>query len=277
MTSGSCSRCGRVTELEYGPDGLGYCTSCAFYGMNKQCWRCRMYLPAAELQQYRGQLTCPYCIQDLRYADTRTEFTEEKHKLEVIQYPEQCERCGRDLEGRVYIWNGRKLCKKCMEDEQDSKWGLVGGGPMHAPQRMSLRPEAERKKKSLIEHVFSELLIFLRLKKRPVTEVVIYGGKMPIQRAKPMAEKPMEAKPLKQERKPEAEGIIKSGAKGEYEGHGEPFEFEGEGAPSKPAAGPQASPPQEKKAKKKARRNRKKGKRSEPGLGTLTPVRTDAA
>src|SRR5512143_3467213 len=135
MTSGSCSRCGRVTELEYGPDGLGYCTSCAFYGMNKQCWRCRMYLPSAELQQYRGQLTCPYCIQDLRYADTRAEeYHEEKHKLEVIQYPEQCERCGRDLEGRVYIWNGKKLCKKCMEDEQDSKWGLVGGGPMHAPQ-----------------------------------------------------------------------------------------------------------------------------------------------
>jgi hypothetical protein len=213
--------------------------------MNKQCWRCRMYLPAAELQQYRGQLTCPYCIQDLRYADAReNEYVQEKHKLEVIQYPEQCERCGRDLEGRVYIWNGKKLCKKCMEDEQDSKWGLVGGGPMHAPQRMSLKPENERKQKSFIENALAELLYTLRLKKRPVTEAIIYGQKMPIQRAKPMNEEElMGQRGKKTDRKPQAEGIIKSpgeggkqaeeaakAERGEYAGHGEPFEFEGEGA-----------------------------------------------
>jgi hypothetical protein len=231
MTSGNCSRCGRMAEIQYGSDGLGYCSSCAFYGLNKQCWRCRMYLPASELQQYRGQYTCPYCIMDLRDADRRAEeYHEEKHKLEVLQYPETCERCGRDLEGRVYVWNGRKLCRKCLEDEQDSKWGLVGGGPMHAPQRISLKPEQRRKQTSIIENALSELFIFLRLKKRPVEEIVVYDQKMPIQRAKPMAEQPMEAKPDQQHR-PQAEGIIKpkeeAPGKGAPGGKGsEPFGFE---------------------------------------------------
>ncbi len=56
----NCSRCGR--EISTGM----YCESCHFYIYNEQCWRCRMYLPKVELQQWRGQTYCPYCIQDLR-------------------------------------------------------------------------------------------------------------------------------------------------------------------------------------------------------------------
>ncbi len=260
MTSGTCSRCGRVSELDYGPDGLGYCSSCSFYGMNRQCWRCRMYLPASELQQYKGQFTCPYCIQDLRDADRRAaESPREKPVIEVYHIPEQCERCGRDFEGRVYIWNGKRLCKKCREDEQESKWGLVGGGPMHAPMRVSLKPEEERKNRSVIEMAISELLITLRLKKRPVKEAIVYDVKMPIQLAKPMAEKAMTAEKAKADRKPQAEGLMKEDQAAKPQARGsEPFEFEKQAeAPSGPAP---AQVPAKRKAPRKRRRKDAEGR-----------------
>ena len=191
--SGTCSRCGAVGEMTYGGDGLSYCSSCSFYGLNKQCYRCRMYLPASELQQYKGQLVCPYCLQDSRAEDRRSEehvVDMERPKVEILRVPEQCERCGRDLEGRVYIWNGRKLCKHCLDDEKNT-WGLVGGGPMGPVQRIRVDVEQNRKKTSLIEHAMSELLYMLRLKKRPVREVIVYSTKMhdEIGAAKPLAEK----------------------------------------------------------------------------------------
>jgi hypothetical protein len=61
-----CARCGRECT------GM-YCDSCKFYEMNDQCWRCRMYLPKVELQQWRGQIYCPYCIQDLRSEELESE------------------------------------------------------------------------------------------------------------------------------------------------------------------------------------------------------------
>jgi hypothetical protein len=167
-----------------------------------------MYLPASELQQYRGQLTCPYCIQDMRDEDRRSEYHEERPKLEALQVPEICERCGRDLEGRVYIWNGKKLCYKCVGDEQQ-KWGLVSGGPMGAPQKISLEPQKRKKKTSLIEAAISEILHVSGVKKKPQkVEIVEYSPKMPIKHAKPMAEESV--KPLKNDRKPESEGLMKS-------------------------------------------------------------------
>ncbi|HSB47412.1 MAG TPA: hypothetical protein VLD37_05335 [Candidatus Bilamarchaeum sp.] len=208
--SGTCVRCGRTGEIEYGTDGQAYCSSCIFYGLNKQCSRCRMYLPGSELQQYRGQLACPYCIQDMRDEDRRSEYHEEKHKLEVLQIPETCERCGRDLEGRVYIWNGKKLCRNCVGDEQE-KWGVVGGGPMGAPQKISLEPEKRKRKASFIESVISEVLHLSGVKKKPrKTEIVEYSTKMPIQYAKPMAEESLKTR-RKEDKKPESEGIMKAG------------------------------------------------------------------
>jgi hypothetical protein len=167
-----------------------------------------MFLPATELQQYRGQFTCPYCIQDMRDEDRRVqERPAERPKLEVLALPEQCERCGRDLEGRVYIWNERKLCKNCVGEEQE-KWGLVGGGPMAAPYRVSPAPETRRKERGFIESVISEILHVLRIKRKPKkTEVIVYP-KMPIQRAKPMAEEGLMKGLKKQERKPESEGLM---------------------------------------------------------------------
>jgi hypothetical protein len=236
MTTGVCSRCGRSGEMDYGSDGLMYCSSCSFYGLNKQCWKCRMYLPAAELQQYRGQWMCPYCVQDSRDKDRKAEeYVPKKPHLDIISYPEQCDRCGRDLEGLVYIWNGRKLCKHCVQDEQE-KWGLVGGGPMSAPYRINLGPEKRRKKTSIIESIISELLHLLGIRKKKQMEVVVVGGKMPIGLAKPMAEEMMAGgRKEKDERRPQSEGIMR--AKRQPAGPAE----EGEGAPPAAPAGGELS------------------------------------
>lgn len=207
MTTGTCIRCGRYSEVEYGTDGMPYCSSCIFYGTNKQCYRCRMYLPATELQQYRGQWVCPYCIQNMRDEDRKiSESAHEKPHLEVLSYPERCERCGRNLEGRVYIWNGKTLCKHCLQDEQD-KWSLVSGKPSGAGQRISVIPVREAKKMSLLEATISDVLAFMGFKRKKPVEIVVYEGKMPIKAAKPMTEKAMSAK--REEKKPETEGLMK--------------------------------------------------------------------
>ena len=228
MSTGSCVRCGRSGEMEYGTDGMSYCSSCIFYGLNKQCVRCRMYLPAAELQQYRGQWTCPYCIQDMRDEDRRaTEYHPEKPRLEAIQLPEQCERCGRDLEGMVYIWNGKKLCRRCVDDEQ-AKWGLVGGGPMGSPTRITLEKEGRRRKTSLIEGLIGDVLQILGIRRKPrKVEILEYKAKMPIALAKPMAEKPMRRKDEK---------LASEGPMGVGEGKMEDF-FENEEKPPAKAKG----------------------------------------
>jgi hypothetical protein len=199
---GNCSRCGATGEMMYGSDGLPYCSSCAFYGMNKQCYRCRMYLPASELQQYRGMLVCPYCIQDMRSEDRRAEASHEKPPVQELSYPERCERCGRDLQGRVYIWNGKKLCKSCLEAEQET-WGIVGGGPSHGGARVSVMPVRRAKQKSLLEAIISDFLALFGLRKKE-PEIIAVAPKMPIGAAKPMA-----GTLRKDERNtPQAEGIM---------------------------------------------------------------------
>lgn len=242
MTSGVCSRCGTSGIVEYGSDGLAYCNSCAFFGLNKQCYRCRMYLPAAELQQYRGQWMCPYCVQDMRDEDRKAEAPEPskgKPRLDAISYTEQCERCGRDLDTRVYIWNGKRLCKPCVDDEQQ-KWGLVGGGPMGAPYKISLEPEKKRRKTSAIEALISDALHVIGIKRKGPKEIIVMDAKMPIQHAKPMAEKAMESGKKSNDRKPQAEGLM--GARKTAAAKSPPQEARSEIVPAvKPAA--QSKPP----------------------------------
>ena len=125
-----------------------------------------MYLPASELQQYKGQWTCPNCLMDARTEENRSKY-EYKPKKPVVQleaHPERCERCGRDVD-IIYIWNGKRLCRSCVEDGQ-KQWATVGGGPSGAPQRISVVPLKAAKKKSLIESFFSELLALLGLKRK---------------------------------------------------------------------------------------------------------------
>lgn len=197
----ACSRCGRVGEADYGADGLPYCSSCVFYGMNRQCFRCRMYVPASELQQYRGVWACPYCVQDMRDEERRGGAPEKPH-VHALPHPETCERCGRELDERVYIWNNRRLCRNCLDEEQ-ATWGVVGGRPGHAGVRISAIPVARAKRQSLIESAIGNFLALLGIRKKE-QEIVVVEGKMPIGHAKPLAEKRM----AKEERKPESEGIM---------------------------------------------------------------------
>jgi len=203
--------------MEHGSDGLPYCSACIFYGMNKQCYRCRMYLPATELQQYRGQLMCPYCIQDARDQDRKEDsYSEQKPKAEVITYVEQCERCGRDLQGRVYIWNGRKLCKSCLDDAK-STWELARGGPMGPGQKIKVDTQNQAEKRSFIESLFGEFLMVAGLKKRPVEEIIVYHPKMQgeIGAAKPMSE--MNAEKKDKQQNIEIEGIMTKESGGKTE------------------------------------------------------------
>ncbi|MDD5171938.1 MAG: hypothetical protein PHF60_02780 [Candidatus ainarchaeum sp.] len=206
MSTGTCIRCGRQTEIEYGTDGLPYCSSCIFYGTNKQCSRCRMYLPTTELQQYNGQWVCPYCLQDMR-DDTRkmTERVREKPHVEAVSYVETCERCGRDLKDHVYVWNNKRLCKKCLEHEQE-QWTLMSGKPFGAGQRVSVVPIREAKKRSFMDRIISDALALIGFKRKKLPEIVVHGERMPIDAAKPMAEKAMAAK--HEEEKPESEGLM---------------------------------------------------------------------
>ncbi|HIH22731.1 TPA: hypothetical protein HA238_03320 [Candidatus Micrarchaeota archaeon] len=159
-----CSRCGQEGPTEYGPDGQSYCSSCAFYGMNKPCWKCRMYLPSLELQQWRGQWTCQYCMMDLRDEERRIEKRHERQetpitvpgqgggeyvpakpmgfgtggmaeahaegerRLDFGAEQETCDRCKRKLT-MVYIINGKKFCEVCMESEKKN-WERADARPM---------------------------------------------------------------------------------------------------------------------------------------------------
>jgi hypothetical protein len=201
---GNCSRCGASGEMTYGSDGLSYCSSCVFYGTNKQCFRCRMYLPSSELQQYRGMWVCPYCIQSMREEDRKLEGPHEKGPVQELSSPEKCQRCGRDFRGRVYIWNGKRLCKKCLGAEQ-ATWEIVGGGPTSGSQRVSVIPVGRARHRSLLEAIISDFLGLFGVKKKE-PEVIVVAPRMPIRNARPMAERSMR----KTERSaPQAEGLMK--------------------------------------------------------------------
>jgi hypothetical protein len=68
-----------------------------------------------------------------------------------------------------------------------------------------MAPIIQGKKMNLLSAIISETLFALRLKKKPVREVIVYDAKMPIQHAKLMTEKPMIKK---DEKKPETEGLM---------------------------------------------------------------------
>jgi hypothetical protein len=117
-----------------------------------------MYIPATEMQQYKGQWICPVCLMELIAEDTRMKKPE-KYPIPPRIYGERCERCGRETEV-YYIYNGRRLCKSCLDEEQ-AKWGLVGGGPSAAPYRVTYGKE-----EGLILSIVGKLLEYLGLRKR---------------------------------------------------------------------------------------------------------------
>ncbi|MDD5023458.1 MAG: hypothetical protein PHU63_04780 [Candidatus ainarchaeum sp.] len=168
-----CIRCGQEAA-QYGTDGMPYCHSCLFYGMNKQCMKCGMYLPALELQMYRGQWYCPYCVMDLR-EEHEPKYEKGKGRHEQTLKQDHCERCGKTIHDFFYIHNGRKLCKTCL-DEEKGEPGL--GSP--SPMKFSVRRKEEPfytplivPAKSFAEGFIHWILVKLKLKKlREKTEIV---------------------------------------------------------------------------------------------------------
>lgn len=174
-----------------------------------------MYLPAVELQQYKGQWICPVCLADMIAEDNRMKKPK-KYPISPRIYGEKCERCGRETE-IYYIYNGRRLCKSCLGEEQ-SKWGLVGGGPSAAPYRVTYGKEEE----GLLAKMVGKLLEHIGLRKRrPKGSVVVAprrkvkvkkkGRKVNIvafKRGKPLSEGPEnEEEPAKP--RPKSEGLIR--------------------------------------------------------------------
>ena len=175
MGMGRCSRCGREVEVEYASDGQAYCSACAFYGMNRQCFRCRMYVPSTELQQYRGQWMCPYCLMDMRDEDRRLEEQGSAREKEGAGYvsSETCERCGRQIT-TAYYYGGRRLCANCYEDMK-REWKEVGGEKPPMPMyRVTEERVREKGKMSFIERLFAELLgrLGIRQGKKGQSEIV---------------------------------------------------------------------------------------------------------
>lgn len=158
MSEGRCIRCGRQDNVEYGADGQPYCSSCIFYGTNKQCYRCRMYLPSTELQQYKGQLVCPYCLMGMREEDRGLEDRAGAEKTgEGYVTGEACDRCGRQLT-TVYYYGGRKLCANCFEDAKRD-WKDVGGERPPMPMyRITEASAREKGKAGFLESFIAELL-----------------------------------------------------------------------------------------------------------------------
>jgi len=169
---------------------------------------------------------------ELRDEDRRMEKPPETYVKKPIVttqiiYREQCERCGREAE-IFYIWNGRKLCKSCLDEEQ-KKWGMVGGGPSAAPARVVY----SRRGEGLLSSLIGGLLTRIGLKKagkmngeivaaQPVKveakitkkddkkNVVSFKYGKPMSEGLGEKEKAEEGKSAEEQRGPESEGIMKS-------------------------------------------------------------------
>ena len=142
-----CRVCGR--------SGFDICPDCQFKEMNQQCWRCRMYIPKAEMQQWKGQWICPNCMMEMREEEERSHGREARERLG------QCERCGRRT-ATLYRWKGRLLCQVCLDKDEH----YAGKGPSAGGIRM--RPIEKKPGKSLIQR----LAEFIFGKKEEETEIV---------------------------------------------------------------------------------------------------------
>ena len=119
-----------------------------------------MYLPVSELQTYRGQLTCQYCMMDLKDEQRRMEERgkegegkkSERYASELV-LPELCERCGRDL-NLVYYFNGKRLCSTCVQQEKD-EWKTVGSDK---PPMAMFKVSVEKSKKATIVAIVNKKL-----------------------------------------------------------------------------------------------------------------------
>ena len=204
------------SHLEFAPDGFAYCSECVFFGMNRQCAKCRMYVPFQELQQYKSGMYCPYCIMDMRDEDRKFEKVvlevgkkSEKPIVSPIETSDHCQRCEKVLERSFYIVNGVKLCKSCMAIERPK---IKGFDKMEAQKLIFRAPD---RKVSLMDNVLERV----GLKKRPKPkEIIVIAPKAEFAVKKPEIEKTADEikneqttspKIRSEEPVPQVEGIIK--------------------------------------------------------------------
>jgi hypothetical protein len=122
--------------------------------------------------------------QNKRDADSRIAYSASKGKLQMISYPETCQRCGRDFGARVHIWNGKRLCNSCVETEQRA-WTLFSGGPDGAPYHISAQSLKKVKWRSLLEAFITKSLALLglqRIEKTIEKTVLVATAVLPIKK-----------------------------------------------------------------------------------------------
>lgn len=139
-----------------------------------QCWRCRMYFPKYESQQWRGYTYCQRCILDIqneernaedRMQDKARKAGEAIHRpLRGDKFPPSgtaqlaeeyaCESCGKDLE-MVYILANHKYCDACFT-QQVRAWKEQG---IELPQYIKFKL---KERKGLFARFFDFLLKFIK-------------------------------------------------------------------------------------------------------------------
>ena len=139
--------------------------------------------------------------QKKRDDDSRVEYHAPEQVLQAISYSETCERCGKAPEVLIYIWNGKRLCKSCMEEGQET-WVLYTSGPNAINQSVSILPLEKAKQVSRIESLISGFLAIFDLE-RIEEEIIILDPKIPIKQARLLALQRPDKKQM-----PKSEGIM---------------------------------------------------------------------
>ncbi len=108
----------------------------------KQCWRCGIYLPREELQQWKGMWYCPYCLNEIIEEEEMKEklkdkarrngweTTSEGPKVPEIKPPDDeggatasrvrdgqflCDKCGKTMD-KIIILADHKFCEQCFRE-----------------------------------------------------------------------------------------------------------------------------------------------------------------
>ena len=157
-----CRVCGREGYADI-------CSECMFRELNQQCWRCRMYIPKAEMQQWRGQWICPNCRMDLEREEeevSKEKKGEEGAQPEAYEKKGQCDRCGRETI-ILYRFNGRNLCWYCLEKEDT--YGGAGGMGGAIPLQLT---RESKKRKGLLKRI-KEFLLGKEPEEEAEVEIVV--------------------------------------------------------------------------------------------------------
>lgn len=137
--------------------------------------------------------------QNKRDEESRAEHSPPPLWLQMDLRQEACQRCGSYLK-RAYILNGRRLCRRCVKEEQES-WEIVSGESTSSKTKVR---KNTGKPKSAPRHFMEWLLIHLGIGKKALTEpLFVWQGIR-----KPQAAKRYATSPHDLLRMPKSEGAM---------------------------------------------------------------------